>query len=341
MSRRFIFFRHLIGTSFLWFIIVSCTFAGNYDEKFRHQVDTEKRFTVKEGQSLILDSDLGTVTIVGTSGNEVIIKVTKGANRVSEDRAEEMFDRFELDFRQTGSGVEVYGEYDRPGFWRSSFWSKLKVVYDIRIPEDFDLDIVTSGGSINVEQVAGEITLRTSGGSLNLYDVDGPVIAKTSGGSVTAKKVSGREVYLKTSGGSIRVTECEGSIECSTSGGSITADGVSGSLDAHTSGGSIRLNNISGEIDATTSGGGIKTELIGQPKGPISLKTSGGSVTLYMDDDVKAEIDARTSGGRVNVDFPVTVRGKFSKSQLRGEVNGGGPMILLRTSGGGIHIQRR
>ena len=341
MHKRTAFLRNSIWLSLLCFAAVSCAYAGSYDEKFRHQQDIEKKFTVKEGQSLVLDSDIGTVTIVGGSGNEVVIKVTKGANRVSEDRAEEMFDRFELDFRQTRDGIEVYGEYDRPGFWRSSFWNKLRVIYDIEVPSNFDLDIITSGGGIDVEKVTGEIKVKTSGGSLNLTELGGSISAKTSGGSVTAKRVSADDVYLKTSGGSIRVSDCEGSVQAKTSGGSITVDGVSGSLLAHTSGGGIRLNNVRGEVDASTSGGSIKTELVGQPDGTVSLRTSGGSVTLYMDDNVKADIDARASGGRVNIDFPVTVSGKFSKSQLRGAVNGGGPTIMLRTSGGGIKIMRR
>lgn len=320
--------------------LISCAYAGKYDDKFRYQEVIEKNFTVKNGQSLILDSDKGSVQIVGTSGNEVTVKVTKGANRVSENRAEEMFERFQLDFRQTNDGVEIYGEYDKPGFWRSSFWNKLKIVFEIEVPNKFDLDIVTSGGSLEAEEITGELKLKTSGGSLKLYTLQGDIQARTSGGSITAKMVSG-DAYLKTSGGSIKVSDCEGSIQCNTSGGSITAEGMSGNLDFHTSGGGIRLHDISGEVSAKTSGGSIKTELVGQPDGPVALKTSGGSVTVYMDENVKADIDARTSGGRVSVDFPVKVEGKLSKSRLRGEMNGGGPLFTLRTSGGSIKLVRR
>ncbi len=320
--------------------VFSCAYAGKYDDKFKYQEVVEKNFSVKNGQVLLIDTDKGSVKIVGGSGNEVTVKITKGVNRVSKDRAEEMFDRFQLDFNQTRDGVEIYGEYDKPRFWRSSFWNKLKIIYEIEVPSKFDLDIVTSGGSVEVEYVNGEIKLKTSGGSLRLDELTGDIQARTSGGSVSAKNITG-DAYLKTSGGSIKVMDCEGSIQCKTSGGSITAEGMSGDLDAHTSGGGIRLHDISGQVIASTSGGSIKTELVGQPSGPIHLKTSGGSVTLYMDENVKANIDARTSGGRVSVDFPVKVQGKLSRSRLHGELNGGGPMLTLRSSGGGIRLVRR
>lgn len=325
----------------LSFALVSFAYAQRTDERFRYHETIEKEFDSSESQTLILETDMGSIQITGNSGNKVEIKVTKGANRVSEQRAEEMFERFAVNFRQTNDGVEIFGEYDRPGFWRSSYWNKLKVIYEIQVPKTFNLEIVTSGGSMDVEQITGQIRLKTSGGSLKLRDLSGPVEAKTSGGSITASEVSGKNVFLRTSGGSIRVSDSGGDIQCKTSGGTITADGISGRLDAHTSGGGIRLNNIAGEVLASTSGGSIKTELVGQPEGPVALKTSGGSVTLYMDDNVKADIDASTSGGRVSVDFPVTVSGRFSRNSLKGVVNGGGPLITLRTSGGGIKLIRR
>jgi len=54
---------------------------------------------------------------------------------------------------------------------------------------------------------------------------------------------------------------------------------------------------------------------------------------------VKLNLDAKTSGGRVHTDFPVTVRGEISRRMLKAELNGGGPELYLRTSGGSIHIR--
>ena len=70
------------------------------------------------------------------------------------------------------------------------------------------------------------------------------------------------------------------------------------------------------------------------------LETSGGSVALTVPRALGAELDARTSGGRVSVDVPVAARVR-GRSEVRGPVNGGGPLLRLRTSGGSVSVHSR
>ena len=49
-------------------------------------------------------------------------------------------------------------------------------------------------------------------------------------------------------------------------------------------------------------------------------------------------VNAGTSGGRVRTEFPVTIRGEISKRKLQAKINGGGPELYLRTSGGSIYL---
>ena len=53
------------------------------------------------------------------------------------------------------------------------------------------------------------------------------------------------------------------------------------------------------------------------------------------------DVDAHASGGHVETDIPVTVQGEISRSTLKAKINGGGPELYLRTSGGSIHIKKR
>jgi len=54
-------------------------------------------------------------------------------------------------------------------------------------------------------------------------------------------------------------------------------------------------------------------------------------------------VDARTSAGRVSTDFPVVavIQGEQKKNELRGKINGGGPLITAHTSGGSVHIRKK
>ena len=96
-----------------------------------------------------------------------------------------------------------------------------------------------------------------------------------------------------------------------------------------------------GAIRADTSGGSIKVFISQQPESDCKLTTSGGSITVYMESGIGVTVDAKTSGGRISTDFPVTIKGEIKHSALRAKINGGGPELYLRTSGGCIYIREK
>jgi hypothetical protein len=61
-------------------------------------------------------------------------------------------------------------------------------------------------------------------------------------------------------------------------------------------------------------------------------------VRAEIDPGAKVSIDASASGGSVNSDVPVTIQGKIESHSLRGDMNGGGAVLRLRSSGGGVRI---
>ena len=72
----------------------------------------------------------------------------------------------------------------------------------------------------------------------------------------------------------------------------------------------------------------------------VKLETSGGGVTVRVAENSAFDLDAATSGGGVSSDLPVTVVGKIAHDHLKGPVNGGGKPVVLRTSGGSIHVKK-
>ena len=298
----------------------------------------EKAFKVRAGQTLFLETDFGKVTVLGEGGDEVTVTITKGIDDVSESRAEELFDRFEIDFDQDSDGVSVEGDYEGDRNWGRG--NRLHVEYEITIPRAFDVMVQTAGGSIMAAHFEGDAELRTAGGSVKTVDINGPVVVKTSGGSISAEDLGG-PADLHTSGGSITARDIDGAVESQTSGGSIKIENARGDVEARTSGGSIRLKEIHGLANAQTSGGSVTAELMQAPKGPMTLKTSGGTVTLELAEDASIDIDAKASGGRVRSELDVQVQGEISKTHLEGTINGGGPLVTLRSSGGSVKILKR
>ena len=144
-------------------------------------------------------------------------------------------------------------------------------------------------------------------------------------------------VDLKTGGGSIKLSDIKGRVDAYTSGGSIKLGRVEGDVDVNTSGGSITVDEVFGNIDAHTSGGSIRANISKQPTADSKLHTSGGSVTVYLSPDIAVDLYARTSGGSVKSEF--AVNGSSKRNRIDGEINGGGPRLDLKTSGGSIRIK--
>ncbi len=288
---------------------------------------TRKSFDVGAGGKLYVDTDIGSVE-VRAGGDGVEIEVD-----VSGPRADEL----ELDFDQSGNDVTVRGDFPKNTIWG---WGRSpRVEFTITVPTRFDVELATSGGSISVEDLEGEVRAKTSGGSLSFGDITGSVHGRTSGGSIALDGSVG-DADVETSGGSIRIGGVDGEVRAHTSGGSISIDRARGSVDAHTSGGSIHVDEVMGAINASTSGGGVKAYISEQPGDDCRLTTSGGGVTVYLADGIGVDLDALSSGGRASSDFEVS-GGKRSKTRLTGSINGGGPELYLRSSGGGVRVQRR
>lgn len=229
------------------------------------------------------------------------------------------------------------------------------------VSQSFD---VAAGGTLNLESDSGSIEVQSHDKSTveitveNRSDDDGfTVNFKQSGNDVnvigerdkknwwgsssriryTIKVPKEYNVTLKTGGGSIDLSDLNGQVAVRTSGGSISLGKIMGDVDAKTSGGSIRVDEVAGNINAHTSGGSIKATITKQPTADCKLTTSGGSVTAYLASDIAVNLYAGTSGGSVSSDFKVN--GYLSKKKLEGEINGGGPELTLKTSGGSVRVK--
>jgi DUF4097 and DUF4098 domain-containing protein YvlB len=225
----------------------------------------------------------------------------------------------------------------------------------------------TGGGSIDVGTISGEIGLHTGGGSIEVHHANGRLVAKTGGGSVEIVSAS-QGANIETGGGGIEVRQCLGAVKVSTGGGSVDLGDMGGPVEIDTGGGSIHLASAKGHVEAHTGGGGI--ELYGVPSAraetgaggivvklvktgaePSSsmLETSAGDITVYIAPDVAISVRASVdlgSGHHITSDFSdihiATEGDKWGPRTLsaEGKLNGGGPVLKVRTTTGDICFKR-
>lgn len=121
--------------------------------------------------------------------------------------------------------------------------------------------------------------------------------------------------------------------------GGIHLSDVSGTIELDTTNGKIEVARCSGSVDAETTNGGISVELMTVTPGrEMSFETTNGKIALSLPASLAAEINAATTNGSVRSDLPLTTT-RFSRTSVKGSLNGGGPEIRLRTTNGGIDIR--
>ena len=285
----------------------------------------EKTFTVQPGGVLKIETQGGDIR-VQTSADATVKVVAREKIRASTDaEADDILKKLELTIEQQADGVSASAKYEKqlPGFhWGS--WPPVQVDFTVTVPTNYNVELKTSGGDVVV-------------GNLN-----GKVYARTSGGDVTLGKITG-DIDGGTSGGNVRLEEGLAVVKLGTSGGDVRVGRAVGPTDLGTSGGNIDIKSVENTLYAATSGGDVSAGIAGALKGDCKLSTSGGRVRVTVDQGVAFDLDASTSGGDVDASgLTITIeRGGSGRSRLSGKVNGVGPLLKLRSSGGDIIVQTR
>ncbi|MGH9399084.1 MAG: DUF4097 family beta strand repeat-containing protein [Thermoanaerobaculia bacterium] len=285
-----------------------------------------KTLKIEAGGRLEVDTEMGSITLTGASRSDIHVVVT------SKNR--DLDDVLSLRFEDGGKTARVTGRRKGGHLFH---WSDggSRVHFEIEVPTATAVNLDTSGGGIIVASIHAPVQIHSSGGSLDVRDVVGDVNGHTSGGGVRLAGIKG-STRVESSGGSIDGSDLDGPVTGDTSGGGITMKRVTGDLRVHSSGGSIHIAEAGGLVDADTSGGGIHASFArGNSRGG-RLESSGGSIELSLDPKADLEIDA--SADRVTTDIPLQVRGEISRRRVQGTLGKGGAKLRIHTSGGGIRI---
>lgn len=273
--------------------------------------DIEREFAVQPGGTLNILSDAGAITVRIWDEPRVRVRVLDP-------------DAFDVSFEQAGNEVRVVAEDDR---------GRSRIRFEAQVPSQFNLELDTGGGAIEVGEIIGNVMADTSGGSIIVRRVEnGNVVADTSGGRIEIGEVLNGDVTAETSGGRIEIGNVVGNVEADTSGGTITIGNVDGNISADTSGGNIEVGEVTGNVSLDTSGGSIRAGYAG---GSLTADTSGGNITLA---GANRLLIADTSGGTIRVERsggPVQVDTSGGNIYL-GPING---YIEADTSGGSIQAE--
>jgi hypothetical protein len=212
----------------------------------------------------------------------------------------------------------------------------VSISYTLVVPPDTTLTSKTGSGSHLIDGVRGAIIASSGSGSIQVRNAGADVKASTGSGSIQAESVGG-SFSANSGSGSIDGTNVKGGITVKTGSGEITvSQSGAGAVEASSGSGSIHLTGVHGSLRASTSSGSLRVQ--GEQTTDWRLSASSGSVTVELTGKPAFTLDAHSNSGRIDTQYPITV-GRIDRRELRGSVNGGGPLLQVRTSSGGIRIR--
>jgi DUF4097 and DUF4098 domain-containing protein YvlB len=291
--------------------LTSCIVGVGDWERFNK--DFHFSYPLKADGKLSVETFNGSIDISGWDENTVDVSGTKFGP------SQEEADNLKVDIDHAPDSVSIH--VTRPTERRNNQGTRMT----IKIPRTARLDrIVTSNGSIAIEDGAGPLHARTSNGPIRVNSLRGNLEAETSNGPIEVRHVDG-DVHARTSNGRIK------------------AEGVEGSLDVHTSnnGVNVEVARPDKDVRIETSNSGVELDLPAKFASGAHVQTNNGPITLRMAEGANVRISARTSNASIDTEFEVRAQGELSRNRLEGMIGSGGPLIDLTTSNGGIRLLKR
>ncbi len=280
--------------------------------------ETTTSFQVQPGGKLRFDADVGNVNIITRDTSTVGITLKRRVKAKDPAEVDRLLEKLSIGRVQNGNEIRVTVRVEDDKARRNR--NRIELDFDITMPREFNVALET-GGSVSMGEIRGQVDAATSGGSLKLGDVSGAVTASSSGGS-------------------LQVGDVGAPLNARSSGGSIKAGRIAGSVVAHASGGSVLIAEARDSIDASATGGSVAAYISNQPKSSCRLTASGGSVDLRLPAAAAVTFDASSSPGGVMIDYEIAPRQAAGGGTSKGAINGGGPSVTLRASGGSIRLRK-
>lgn len=319
------------------------------------------------GSAVAVYNLAGQVSVVGGTGSDVVVEVTRGgadAGRLRiETGARGQWQTLRVIYpsdrivypRLGGWGSRTSLNVDDDGYFNDSgnrggrdrveirgSGSGMEAWADLRV-------VVPRGKRVAVHLAAGEATVS---------NVDGDLEVDVSAASITTEHTRGR-LFLDTGSGSVRVTDAQGTVNLDTGSGSVTVADIRGDeLRMDTGSGSITARNVEvGSLTADVGSGGIR--LTGVKAARLSLDTGSGatdvevltdvedvtvdagsgSVSLRLPANTGAEVDIETGSGGIETDFPIEVT-RWERNSLRGRLGDGKGRIRIDSGSGRVRLIR-
>jgi DUF4097 and DUF4098 domain-containing protein YvlB len=199
---------------------------------------------------------------------------------------------------------------------------EIAIDYEIVVPSDTTVRSHSGSGDQQVEGLKTSLEMESGSGDMRIRDIGGSAKVHTGSGNV--------EVY-----------DLAGGLDAQTGSGDVRLEQKgAGDVRVRTGSGDLELRGVNGSLSVETGSGDVRVD--GRQTGAWELRTGSGEVEIRLPSDAKFDLDATTSSGEVEsnraVNMVVQGRIESSRKSIKGQVNGGGPLLRVHTGSGDVRL---
>jgi DUF4097 and DUF4098 domain-containing protein YvlB len=336
MNRRSIFYLTISILS-LFLLLSSSSYAD------REVKETEEEtFEMEPGGTLKISANEGYIDIRSWDRSEVEIRMTKYARGKNKREAQRLLKDIEVEIERTGNrliirerdfGDESYSLFDLfdPDTWNRMSGRGTWIDFELKVPREIDLDIITDEGDIAVSNVEGDFEIDTDEGDIELYEIRSQTISVNSDEGdmllehIRSSSSSSSRLVVDTDEGDMELVDVEmDRVEIESDEGDVMAE-------------MLRC----GHLDFYSDEGNIDADLDILPDGDYRCQTDEGDIVLFLPDDASFSITARSHEGEIRSDFPLRVREIDGGERVDDVVGEGGAHIYLFVDEGIIRLREK
>jgi hypothetical protein len=245
-----------LATSGVWYWLggSSPRYGATEDQTYRHPIDR-----------LVLDLDLGTVTLIGSTD--------PGPDTVQVSRVLEFSQRQRPSPSETWQGNALH--IASPRCVQDT--GKCAADYTIRLPAGTPVDASTGGGDISTRGITADQRLQTGGGAVRVAGSGATLDIDSRGGDVTGTRLAATDAVIGTSGGSINLDylTVPSTLDATSQGGDVDvavprAGSGTDSYRVDTGGGDLHRDQAAVEVAQDPAGRHV-----------LFIRADGGTATVH------------------------------------------------------------
>jgi DUF4097 and DUF4098 domain-containing protein YvlB len=199
-----------------------------------------------------------------------------------------------------------------------------RIFMSIQLPPNFDIELDSDGGTIQLTNLTGNFKGISLGGDINIARLEGKIDFQTNGGNISVNG-GNLEGIVRTLGGHIQISEVAGKWQGISNGGRLIYRNVykkkyDGEVQLSTLGGDIEIDEAPYGASVNTNGGNI---IISMANDNVRAVTKGGNIILR---NIRGNIDAQTYSGNIEAELlPLLDEKKYQRCNL---VSKSGDVVL-------------